>query len=61
MYKNILFFTLWFVCAMLTWNISTTLITAANTFLNLIGMFASIAFVLISIKTSCFTKISIKK
>jgi uncharacterized membrane protein YbhN (UPF0104 family) len=45
----------WFICLMAIWTFCGNMITAPNTFLVLLGIAVGIIFLVISVKTKCFT------
>ena len=56
MIKKIILVAIWFLCWMGLWNLVGKLISAQDTFLVVLGVFVTLIFVIVSIKTVCFTK-----
>lgn len=54
--KKVVSFFLWFTCLMAVWTCCGEMISAPNTFVNLLGGGFGLAFLLVSAKTRCFTK-----
>lgn len=53
--KKTLLFILWFLCLMVVWNFCSGWVSAPNTFLLALGWVVAVAFMVISVKTKCFT------
>ena len=54
--KEVVLVFLWTVSLMTVWTFCGEWISAPNTFLNLLGGALGVAFIVISVKTVCFTK-----
>lgn len=54
--KEVVLVFLWAVSLMTVWTYCGEWISAPNTFLNLLGGALGVAFIVISVKTVCFTK-----
>lgn len=61
MTKKILMAVIWFVLFMAGLTLSTSLISMANTLLNILGIVILSLIVIISIKTHCLTEINFRK
>lgn len=56
MVKKIILVAIWFLCWMGLWNLAGKLTSAQDTFLVVLGVFVALIFVIVSVKTVCFTK-----
>ena len=54
--KKAALITIWFILWMVVWAIFGKLISAPDSLLNLIGASLAIIYVIISVKTRCFTR-----
>ena len=54
--KEVVLVFLWAVSLMTVWTFCGKWVSAPNTFLNLLGGALGVAFIVISVKTVCFTK-----
>jgi len=54
--KKVVSFFLWFYCLMAVLTCCGEMISASNTFTNLLGGGLGLIFLLVSVKTRCFTK-----
>lgn len=53
--KKVVLVFLWFISLMTVWTFCGELISAPNTFLNLLGGVIGVAFIVASVETVCFT------
>lgn len=54
MKKAILVF-LWFICLMVVWTLVGSFLSAPNTFLVFLGIVIAVLYIVVSVKTKCFT------
>lgn len=61
MYLKVFLFIIWCIISMAMLTAVTTCLTMASTLFNILGTLLAVGYILLSLKTKCFTQLKFKK